>query len=62
MNWFLHPDTVPLKIVVMLLAILLFALIMGLVLLLVDRPKAPRWVPVVGYLGPALILPSLESL
>lgn len=56
MTWFLKPETLPEKFAVMLLAILLFAMIMGLVLAIVDRPRFPRWVPVVGYLGPALLL------
>lgn len=56
MDWFLHPDSVPLKILVMLLAVLLFAIVMGLVLAVVDRPRLPRWIPVVGYLGPAVLL------
>ncbi len=56
MDWFLHPDSVPLKLLVMVLAILLFAVVMGLILAVVDRPKLPRWVPVVGYLGPAVLL------
>lgn len=56
MDWFLKPQTVPEKFLVMFLAIALFALVMGIVLSVVDRPKLPRWVPVVGYLGPAVLL------
>ena len=56
MLWFLKPETLPEKFGVMILAILLFALVMGLVLAVVDRPKLPKWVPVVGYLGPAVAL------
>ena len=56
MLWFLKPESLPEKFAVMILAILLFALVMGLVLAVVDRPKLPRWIPVVGYLGPAVAL------
>jgi alpha-glucoside transport system permease protein len=52
----MKPETVPEKIFVMFLAIALFALVMGLVLAVVDRPRLPKWVPVVGYLGPAVLL------
>jgi len=55
-DWFLKPETIPEKLLVMVLAVLLFALVMGLVLAVVDRPKLPRWVPIVGYLGPAVLL------
>ena len=56
MLWFLKPETLPEKFAVMLLAILLFAIVMGLMLLIVDRPRLPKWVPAIGYLGPALLL------
>lgn len=56
MDWFLKPETVPEKFLVMFLAIALFALVMALVLAVADRPKLPRWVPAVGYLGPAVLL------
>lgn len=56
MVWLMKPESVPEKILVMLFAIALFALVMGLVLAVVDRPKLPKWVPVTGYLGPALAL------
>jgi len=56
MMWLLKPETLPEKFAVMLMAILLFALVMGLVLAIVDRPKLPKWVPVTGYLGPAVLL------
>jgi len=54
--WLMKPETVPEKIFVMFLAIALFALVMGIVLAVVDRPRLPKWVPVVGYLGPAILL------
>ena len=56
MEWFLKPESLPEKIGVMIAAILLFALVMGLVLAVVDRPRLPKWVPVIGYLGPAVLL------
>ena len=56
MEWLLQPDGTAQKLVVMVVAIALFALVMALVLLVVDRPSLPRWVPVVGYLGPAILL------
>lgn len=56
MDWLLQPDSVGMKFVVMIVAIALFALVMAVVLLLVDRPSLPRWVAACGYLGPALIL------
>lgn len=56
MGWLMQPSTIPEKFIVMVLAIALFALVMGLVLSLVDRPSLPRWVAASGYLGPALLL------
>ena len=56
MVWLMKPETVPEKILVMFLAIALFALVMGLVLSVVDRPRLPKWIPVTGYLGPSLAL------
>ncbi|MBA3020711.1 carbohydrate ABC transporter permease [Propionicimonas sp.] len=56
MMWLLKPETLPEKLAVMVVAILLFAVVMGLVLAVVDRPRLPKWVPVAGYLGPALLL------
>ena len=56
MDWLLQPDSMGMKFVVMLIAVLLFALVMAAVLLLVDRPSLPRWVAATGYLGPSLLL------
>ena len=58
MEWLLTPDTVPGKFFLMFFAILLFVAVMAAVLFLADRPSLPRWVPVVGFLGPAVILIS----
>ncbi|MCL3863237.1 carbohydrate ABC transporter permease [Actinotalea sp. K2] len=41
----------------MLVAIILFVVVMGAVLLAVDRPKrVPRWLVTVGFVGPALLM------
>jgi len=56
MMWLLKPESIPEKLLVMVLAIALFALVMGLVLAVVDRPRLPKWIPVTGYLGPSLLL------
>ena len=56
MDWLMQPDTTIQKLIVMVVAIALFALVMAVVLLVVDRPSLPRWIPVVGYLGPAVLL------
>ncbi len=55
MDWFLRPETVFDKILVMVVAILLFVVVMGVILWLIDRPKVPNWVVVVGFLGPVTI-------
>lgn len=56
MVWLLKPESLPEKFGVMVLAVLLFAVVMGLVLAIVDRPRLPKWVPVLGYLGPSVAL------
>ncbi|MDO5534714.1 MAG: sugar ABC transporter permease [Propionibacteriaceae bacterium] len=56
MDWLMQPDTTFEKLIVMVVAIALFALVMAVVLLVVDRPNLPRWVAAGGYLGPALLL------
>lgn len=56
MDWLMQPTTTVEKFIVMLIAIALFALVMAVVLMLVDRPSLPRWVAATGYLGPALVL------
>lgn len=56
MDWLMQPTTTVEKFIVMFIAIALFAVVMGVVLLLVDRPRLPRWVAASGYLGPALLL------
>lgn len=56
MEWLLKPDGAGQEFLVMVIAIALFATVMALVLFLTDRPNLPRWVPVIGYLGPAVAL------
>ncbi len=56
MDWLMQPSTTVEKLIVMVVAIALFALVMAVVLLLVDRPSLPRWVAASGYLGPAVLL------
>lgn len=54
MDWFLRPESVTDKLLVMVVAILLFVAIMGLILWAIDRPKVPTWVVVTGFVGPVL--------
>lgn len=56
MEFLLDATTTGQKILVMLVAIALFVAVMGIVLWLSDRPKIPRWVPAVAFLGPAVLL------
>jgi alpha-glucoside transport system permease protein len=56
-TWLLQPGNPGEKFAVMVVAILLFVVVMGLILYLVDRPKKiPGWVVAVGFVGPALLL------
>jgi alpha-glucoside transport system permease protein len=55
MDWFLNPTSVSDKLIVMVIAIVLFVAIMGLILWLIDRPNIPNWLVVVGFLGPVTI-------
>lgn len=59
MEWLLTPDTVAGKFLLMAIAIVLFVAVMAAVLFAADRPSLPRWVPVIGFLGPAVILITL---
>ncbi len=57
MDWLLTPGNPGEKFAVMVVAILLFVVVMGLILFLVDRPKKiPSWVVAAGFVGPALLL------
>lgn len=62
MDWLMQPDSPVEKLIVMVVAIALFALVMAVVLLVVDRPSLPRWIPAAGYLGPAVLLIALGLL
>jgi alpha-glucoside transport system permease protein len=55
MDWFLNPTSVSDKLIVMVVAIALFAAVMSLILWLIDRPRVPNWLVVVGFLGPVTI-------
>ena len=56
MDFFLQADSTAQKFVLMFVAIALFVVVMSAILFAVDRPRLPRWVPVVGFLGPAVLL------
>jgi alpha-glucoside transport system permease protein len=68
-QWFLDAATTGHKFALMVVAILLFAVVMGAILFAVDRPKrVPNWVVAAGFLGPTLLLllvglvyPALET-
>lgn len=56
MDWLLRPDTTPEKLALMVIAIVLFVVVMGVILLGIDRlRRAPTWVVVAGFLGPTLL-------
>jgi alpha-glucoside transport system permease protein len=56
-QWFLEANTTGHKLALMVVAILLFAVVMGAVLFAVDRPKrVPSWLVAAGFLGPTLLL------
>lgn len=55
-NFLLNADTTGHKLVLMLVVIALFILVMGAILVAVDRPKnVPKWVVTAGFVGPALL-------
>lgn len=57
MDWLTKASTVGEKFALMGLAIVLFVVVMGAILFLVDRPKrVPRWVVATAFAGPALAL------
>jgi alpha-glucoside transport system permease protein len=59
MDWILNPTTVSDKLIAMVAAIVLFVAIMALILWLIDRPKVPLWLVVIGFLGPVTIALSI---
>jgi alpha-glucoside transport system permease protein len=58
-GWFadmvFNPRSVTQKLVVMVLAIVLFVAIMAVILWAIDRPRVPRGVLIAGFLGPVVI-------
>lgn len=56
MDFLLNADSTVHKFLLMILVMALFIIVMGVVLIAVDRPRLPRWVPLIGFLGPALLL------
>ncbi len=55
-EFLLNAETTGHKLVLMLVVIVLFIVVMGAILFLVDRPKrVPRWVVITGFLGPAVL-------
>ena len=70
MQWFLDASTTGHKFALMVVAILLFAAVMGAILFAVDRPKrVPNWLVAAGFLAPTLVLllvglvyPALETI
>ncbi|MDO5503836.1 MAG: sugar ABC transporter permease [Actinomycetia bacterium] len=56
MDFLLSAESAAHKFLLMFLVIALFVIVMGVILFAVDRPKLPRWVPLVGFLAPALLL------
>lgn len=52
----LDAETPGQKLALMVFAVLLFVVVMGLILWLIDRPKKiPRWLVAAGFVGPALL-------
>jgi alpha-glucoside transport system permease protein len=55
-TFLLDAETTGHKLLLMLVVIVLFVVVMGAILIAVDRPKRiPRWVVTVGFIGPALL-------
>ena len=53
----LRANTTGEKFVVMVIAVLLFAVVMAAILFAVDRPKrVPGWVVALGFVGPAILM------
>jgi alpha-glucoside transport system permease protein len=56
-QWFMDAGTSGHKLALMVVAILLFAVVMGAILFAVDRPRrVPNWVIATAFLGPAIVL------
>jgi alpha-glucoside transport system permease protein len=65
-NWLVTaifaPTTIGQKLIVMVIAILLFVVVMGLILWAIDRPRVPKGVLLAGFLGPVVIALSVGLL
>ena len=59
MDWFLSPTSVSDKLIAMVVAIVLFVAIMGGILWIIDRPKIPNWLVVIGFLGPVTLFMAI---
>lgn len=56
MDWFIHPSTTGEKLLLMLVAVLIFAAAMGLILFLVSRVnRPPKWLLAAAFAGPAVL-------
>jgi alpha-glucoside transport system permease protein len=62
MDWILNPTSVTEKLLIMVVAIALFVGVMALILYLIDRPRVPNWLVVVGFLGPVTLAIALGLL
>ena len=49
MDFFLSAESTAHKFLLMFLVMALFIIVMGAILFAVDRPKLPRWVPLIGF-------------
>ena len=56
MDFLLTADSTAEKFLLMFIVIALFIIVMAVILFAVDRPGLPRWVPLIGFLGPATLL------
>jgi alpha-glucoside transport system permease protein len=56
MDFLLSAESTAHKFVLMFFVMALFVIVMSAILFAVDRPKLPRWVPLIGFLGPAVLL------
>lgn len=56
MDFLLTADSTAQKFLLMFVVIALFIIVMAAILFAVDRPGLPRWVPLIGFLGPAALL------
>lgn len=56
-NWLLRASDPGHKLALMMVAIILFVVVMGSILVAVDRPKrVPRWAVTTGFVGPAVLM------